>query len=315
MSSEARSSPSGATPPDSRSRPSPGPGRYGVIGYAGLRLGRLLAPASSARGQAPAPLNRPLGPVSLLQGRHLPNGKPSHVGDHIHYRDVEGKHSGTYICTASNQLGKDERSFELAIRGKLGHHWTEFREQNISILSLLIFSNLFFSSFIFSDGPSIDTEKDMVNTNIGENAEIACIVHAHPRAKVRPELLLSYFSGSLMIRMRQPFSYTVLLLLWHKFFFNIPLFIVFFFLDNMAVWWSQCASKLSHPDWRRSQHGKARDQQAPLFEDPRGEGRGFGLLCMPSGEREGHSTPCHQSLRSPPFTNTSQKLSAFPKAF
>lgn len=60
-----------------------------------------------------------------LQGRDLPGSRPDHVGGHLHFAHVGVKHTGTYVCSAVNLLGKVEHSFDLAVSGEW--EWTGWR--------------------------------------------------------------------------------------------------------------------------------------------------------------------------------------------
>ncbi|KAE8746763.1 hypothetical protein FOCC_FOCC006511 [Frankliniella occidentalis] len=83
------------------------------------------------------------------KGRDLPGKKKEHHGNHLHYSHVDLRHTGTYVCKATNELGSVEKPVYVGV----------------------------------SDLPVIAVEK-MVNTNIGATAEVSCVVHAHPPAKV-----------------------------------------------------------------------------------------------------------------------------------
>ncbi|KAJ1521159.1 hypothetical protein ONE63_002854 [Megalurothrips usitatus] len=85
------------------------------------------------------------------KGRKLPNGHREHHGSELHFSHVGPKHSGDYVCSATNALGTVHHNFVLTV----------------------------------SAGPEVDFDKDVYNTNVGRTVEIGCIVHAYPPATVR----------------------------------------------------------------------------------------------------------------------------------
>ncbi|XP_034245023.1 lachesin-like [Thrips palmi] len=85
------------------------------------------------------------------KGGQFLGGDKVHNADHFHLSNVEAKDSDVYTCHAHNGLGFAEHSFFVAV----------------------------------NDGPHIVPERDVVNTNIGERPELACVVHAYPKATVK----------------------------------------------------------------------------------------------------------------------------------
>lgn len=71
-------------------------------------------------------------------------------GETITYDQVSRKTSGEYTCTASNIQGKDQKTIIVDVEYE----------------------------------PEIETPKNIVNSAVGYESEMMCIVHAHPAAKV-----------------------------------------------------------------------------------------------------------------------------------
>ena len=107
----------------------------------------------------------------------LPSGDKVIEGDKLVIQDVTRHHSGIYLCTGDNKVGRpDTAQIDLKVLCK---PIFDFKIQFEFFTCLWIFS------FSVSDPPEIEVTHTWVRQSEGIEAEVSCNVHAEPKPEVK----------------------------------------------------------------------------------------------------------------------------------
>ena len=113
----------------------------------------------------------------LFQNNVLPSGDKVIEGDKLVIQDVTRHHSGIYLCTGDNKVGRpDTAQIDLKVLCK---PIFDFKIQFEFFTCLWIFS------FSVSDPPEIEVTHTWVRQSEGIEAEVSCNVHAEPKPEVK----------------------------------------------------------------------------------------------------------------------------------